>query len=70
MIIGVLKEPEFENRVSLLPETVKTLSKLKANFLVEKDAGIRASVSNSEYTEGGATVSDREEVIKKADLLL
>jgi len=70
MIIGVLKEPEFENRVSLLPETARALMKLKVSFLIEKGAGIRALVSDSEYDETGATVVNRDEVIKKADVLL
>lgn len=70
MTIGVLKEPEFENRVSLLPETAKALQKLKINFLVEKEAGIRASALDSEYTDAGAKIAERDEVIKGADLLL
>ncbi len=70
MTIGVLKEPDFENRVSLLPETAKALLKLKVDFLIEKNAGTRASALNNEYTEIGAKIADRDEVIKNADLLL
>ena len=42
MVIGVLKEPEGENRVALLPESVSELIKLKANIIVETGAATRA----------------------------
>ncbi len=70
MIIGVLKEPESENRVSLLPETVRVLSKLKVDFLIEKDAGKRAFATDSDFTEAGAAVGNRDDVLQKADVLL
>lgn len=70
MIIGVLKEPEFEKRVSLLPEAVKTLKNLKADVVVEKNAGESAFASDKEYQEAGAEILDRDQVISKSDLLL
>ena len=70
MIIGVLKEPEFENRVSLLPETSQKLAKLKVDFLIEKDAGTRAFAADDAYAEVGAKLVSRDEVLKKADILL
>jgi len=70
MIIGVLKEPEFEKRVSLLPEAVKTLKKLKADIVVEKNAGESAFASDKEYLDAGAEILDRDKVIEKSDLLL
>jgi len=70
MIIGVLKEPEFEKRVSLLPEAVKTLKNLKAEIVVEKDAGESAFASDKEYLDAGAEILDRNKVIEKSDLLL
>ena len=39
MTIGLLKEPAGEQRVALLPESVKTLIDSKVTVLVEKDAG-------------------------------
>jgi H+-translocating NAD(P) transhydrogenase subunit alpha len=70
MTIGILKEPDYENRVSLLPEAVKTLINLKANVIVEKGAGARAFAKDGAYTEAGAKLSDRKDVIEKSDLLL
>ncbi len=70
MVIGVLKEPEFEKRVSILPEAVKTLKKLKADIVIEKGAGERAFASDKEYTEAGAELLGIGEVIKRADVLL
>jgi NAD(P) transhydrogenase subunit alpha len=70
MIIGVLKEPEFEKRVSLLPDAVKTLVKLKVGVLIEKGAGILAFAADSEYVEVGAVIADRDKLIEKSDVLL
>lgn len=70
MIIGVLKEPEFEKRVSLLPEAVKTLKNLKADIVVEKNAGESAFASDMEYLDAGAELFGRDQVIEKSDLLL
>ena len=39
--IGVLKEPEYENRVSLTPETLAALHRQQVKILVEKGAGER-----------------------------
>ncbi len=70
MTVGILKEPHYENRVSLLPEQVETLIKKNIEVLVESDAGIKAFTSNENYTQKGAKVVSREEVIQKADALL
>ena len=70
MVIGILKEPDHENRVSLLPEAVKKLVALKADVIVEPDAGRRAFATDEEYKEAGATIVDREKLIAKADILL
>ena len=58
MTIGILKEPDFENRVALLPEVVKTLIKLKTKVLVEKGAGQKAFAGDKEYMEAGAKVQE------------
>ncbi|MES2891640.1 MAG: Re/Si-specific NAD(P)(+) transhydrogenase subunit alpha [Bacteroidota bacterium] len=70
MIIGVLKEPSTETRVSLLPEHVVILKKWKTNILVEDNAGSTAFAVNQKYIEAGATTANREEVIRTADILL
>jgi len=70
MIIGILKEQEFENRVSLIPDAVKTLIKLKANILVETNAGANAMVEDADYVEAGAKFVKKDELIKQADIFL
>jgi len=70
MTIGILKEPEFENRVSLIPDAVKTLIKLKTNILAETGAGEKAMVEDAEYVEAGAKMAGREELLNQADIFL
>jgi NAD(P) transhydrogenase subunit alpha len=44
-----------ETRVSATPETIKSLSKkISAEFIVEKDAGIHAQISDKNYEKSGA----------------
>lgn len=70
MTIGILKEPDFEHRVALLPEAVKTLVNLKTEVLVEQDAGQKAYAYNSEYEEAGAKIAEAKKVISNADIIL
>lgn len=70
MIIGILKEPQGENRVSLLPEQVETLIKKNIQVIVEDGAGVNAFSSNDLYKAKGATIASRNEVMQKADMLL
>jgi H+-translocating NAD(P) transhydrogenase subunit alpha len=70
MLIGVLKEPSIETRVSILPETVEALKKLNTNIIIENGAGDLAFASDADYTAAGATIANRTDVIAKADLIL
>lgn len=70
MIIGVLKEPSPETRVSLLPEHIATLIKWKVSVVLEKDAGLTAFAGDDRYLAAGASIGSREEVISKADIIL
>lgn len=69
MTIGVLKEPSFETRVSLLPEAVSLLVKKGHQVLVETGAGLGAFAADLHYSTSGATVTGRSEVLN-ADLIL
>ena len=70
MTIGLLKEPDHENRVALLPESTKALSDLKVTIWVEKDAGQKAFASDALYHDkGGAVVKSRKEILG-ADIVL
>ena len=70
MIIGVLKEPSPETRVSLLPEHLATLKKWNVDVVVENNAGIDAFAANEKYSEAGGKVISREEVLETADIIL
>jgi H+-translocating NAD(P) transhydrogenase subunit alpha len=70
MILGVLKEPGAETRVSLLPEAVSALIKKNIQVLVEEDAGSRAFASDGDYAVAGAAVKSRSGVLQQADVLL
>ena len=70
MTIGVLREPAFETRVSLLPEATVTLTKKGIVVFVEKAAGERAFSSDDDYTKGGAQIKSREEIISSSDVIL
>lgn len=70
MVIGIVKEPTGENRVSLLPEGVKQLVQQHIEVLVEKNCGFQAFADNADYEAAGAKVADREAVITGSDLIL
>ena len=69
MIIGVLKEPSPETRVSLLPEHVAILKKWNVDICVENNAGVTAFANDEKYTEAGATIKSRSEVLQ-SDFIL
>ena len=69
-IIGILKEHESDNRVVTLPEIVSQLVKSGFEVNVEKDAGARAFASDSDYTQAGAKISDRNSILSTADVIL
>ena len=70
MNIGIVKEPNYENRVVLLPEGVKELKKAGIAVLIEDGAGQKAYASNQQYLDEGAQVKSRQEVIQSADMLV
>ncbi|MCF8303514.1 MAG: Re/Si-specific NAD(P)(+) transhydrogenase subunit alpha [Bacteroidales bacterium] len=70
MKIGLLKEPENEHRVALLPEAVDMLVKLNVELIVEEGAGEKSFSSDADYKEAGASIQSKQEVIKNSDLLL
>ncbi|MBN2214068.1 MAG: Re/Si-specific NAD(P)(+) transhydrogenase subunit alpha [Bacteroidales bacterium] len=70
MKIGILKEREPENRVAVMPETVASLTELNVEIMVEKEAGMRSFVSDSDYQQAGAKTAARKDVMQNSDLLL
>ena len=70
MTVGVLKEPSFESRVSLLAENAAVLIKKGVPVWVENGAGLKAFIGNDDYTRFGALIKPREEILGGADVLL
>ena len=70
MIIGVLKEPKGEKRVSLLPEHIVALRKQQVNVMIEKGAGDNAYALDAQYETAGASVGSRNVVLESADIIL
>lgn len=71
MLITVLKETEsLENRVALIPASIKKLVGLKAEVAVESGAGLMAGASDADYEAAGARISsDRNALLASCDLL-
>ncbi|MDX9882835.1 MAG: Re/Si-specific NAD(P)(+) transhydrogenase subunit alpha [Prolixibacteraceae bacterium] len=70
MITGLLKESGTEQRVALLPEIVAALVSRKVEVYVETGAGDAAFQFDGDYVRAGATICSRDEVLKKAGLLV
>ena len=69
LTIGVLKETvSGETRVALTPEIAKKFISLKANVIMERGAGELSNQIDGDYD--GVEFTDRNQVLKKCDLLL
>jgi hypothetical protein len=64
--LGVPKESiPGENRVATTPAVVAKYKKLGLEVAVEKGAGLRANIIDSEYVAAGATIEDRAAIFQK-----
>jgi len=70
MIVAVLKEPLFESRVSLLAETVQTLTKKSVQVWIETGAGVKASCRDEGYLNAGALIKSKADILSQADVIL
>ena len=70
--IGVLKEiKNFESRVGLSPDGVKSLTETGLEVFVESSAGTECNFSDEQYSNCGAIiVPSAEKLVKNADLLV
>ncbi|MFY9713871.1 MAG: Re/Si-specific NAD(P)(+) transhydrogenase subunit alpha [Microbacterium sp.] len=58
-VIGIVREPAGESRVSATPATVGSLRKLGHEVVVERGAGAAASYTDDGFVAAGATIVDR-----------
>ena len=63
MKLGVLKEPEGETRVAIVPTSLKKLQKAGFEVVIESGAGVSANYHDAEYEAAGATVGSREDAL-------
>jgi NAD(P) transhydrogenase subunit alpha len=71
MIVGVLNEiDKNENRVAISPEITKKLNAKKIEIFIEQDCYIQADFTESDFTDAGALIKTRKEIIDTADVLL
>jgi proton-translocating NAD(P)+ transhydrogenase subunit alpha len=70
MTIGLLKEPPHETRVSMLADTVSSLTKKGITVQVESGAGDKAYCSNDEYQKAGAQIKNRDEILNSSEIIL
>jgi len=66
---GILKEPSFENRVSLTPESASALAKMGIKVIIEQGAGERAFYNDLQYHNVEVKSASREEVLITSDLI-
>jgi len=70
MIIGVLKEPVPETRVSLLADAVAALIKKGWEVWVEPGAGMNAFCTDEAYIKAGASLKALSEILSGANIVL
>lgn len=72
MKIAVLKEiEEDENRVALIPDSIKRLSKNGFELLIEHNAGLASGHSDQDYIAKGATIgSSPQELIEQCNCVV
>ena len=72
MIVGVPKEikPQ-ENRVGLVPGSIKEIVRAGSQVIVEQDAGSGIGITDEQYRQAGATIVDTaEEIFERAELII
>ena len=69
--IGLLKEPHFEERISLLPQEVERMVKeLKAKVFFEAGFGSKLHIPDKAYQDVGGEIVSKEAIYKTCELLV
>jgi len=69
MQIGILSEPT-DQRVALVPEVIKQLIQGNNQVMVETGAGEQSYISDQQFSEAGATVTDSAQILSTCDLII
>ena len=66
--IGIPKESQ-DNRIAMVPVTMKKIKSEQVEFLVEQNAGLNASLPDATFAEV-ATITDRATIFQEADIIV
>jgi len=70
MTLGILKEADGEQRVSVTPDSLSALTKMGFDkIIVERGAGATAFFDDASYEAQGAQIADTDSVLKSANVL-
>ena len=71
MLIGIPKEiKDNENRVGIIPSTVKALTQNGHRVVIETNAGVGSSISDADYVLAGATIVSTAKEAWSAELVI
>ena len=71
VVIGIPKEnPELENRISIVPNSIRALVGFGHKVVVESGAGERSSFSDHNFSEAGAIISHSKEEVFKSNIVV
>ena len=71
MIIGSISEnKDLESRISITPDIIKKYNSLGFKVLIEKDYGSHLGFSDEIYINEGCEIENKENIIKKSDIIL
>jgi alanine dehydrogenase len=71
MLIGIPKEiKDNENRVGIIPSTVKALTQNGHHVLIETNAGVGSSIADADYVLAGATIVLTVKETRAAELVI
>ncbi|QBR83931.1 alanine dehydrogenase [Legionella israelensis] len=72
MLVGVPKEIKSqENRVGLVPSSVREIVRAGSSVVIEKEAGLGIGISDEDFRVAGAEIVDTaEEIFARADLII
>lgn len=69
--IGIPKEEfEDENRIAIVPNSIRTLVGYGHRILFERGAGERSNYSDHDYSEAGAELTSSKENVFKSDIIV
>ncbi len=69
--LGIPSEPSAnENRVAIVPHSVKPIVSQGHRVLIQAGAGLRSNYDDHEYSEAGADIAPSKEEVFKSDVLL